>query len=142
MLLISTRAFQRSLAELQYKKLFSLSHLSKVGHSQFLYGHKHITVHASHPCRNNPLPPASLLLLVTRGVSLLEKVYESFSDLKILRFWDRICGFFQIFSGFFGVFHPSTMTFPFIKMYRDDSMLDDKLSGDQKVRNLSTGKCM
>ena len=73
----------------------------------------------------------------SRGVSLLEKAYEIFSDLKILRIWDRICGFFQIFSGFFGAFHPSIMTFPSIKIYRDD-----KLSGDQKVRNLSTGKCM
>ena len=88
------------------------------------------------------MPCIIRLILASRGVSLLEKVYEIFSDLKILRFWDRICGFFQIFSGFFGVFHPSTITFPSIKMYRDDSMLDDKLSVDQKVRNSSTGKCM
>ena len=41
---------------------------------------------------------------LTRGVSLLEKVYEIFSDLKILRFWDRICGnskFLADFSEFF-----------------------------------------
>ena len=64
------------------------------------------------------------ILFVTRGVSLHEKAYEISLDLRILRFWERIGGFFQIFGGFFGFlgfFHLSTMTFPSIKIYRNGS---------------------
>ena len=80
-------------------------------------------------------------LQLARGVSLQEKAYKIFLDLKILRFWDRICGFCQIFSGFFGFFLLSTMALPSIKTHRNDSSLENMLPGHQKVRNSSTGKC-
>ena len=65
-----------------------------------------------------------ILTYRARGVTLQEKAYEIFSDLKIPRFWDRIGGFSKFvadFSDFSDVLNFATITHPCIKIYRNGS---------------------